>query len=161
MPWDYLRSLIVRCVRHEQYLPRSGCDSKPRVASTLGRDALTFSNPERVASRIAQCSRQHSQPCRNPVGVDWSTPVLPGLKQPWALGRNRFAVSEQALTLHFANHQPTQSPQALQHNVRKQSDNALILQLASNSSSNAHISPRELLPFRLKQIVPVAVYPLR
>jgi len=29
---------------------------------------------------------------RNPVGVAESSVESPGLKQPWALGRNRFAV---------------------------------------------------------------------
>jgi hypothetical protein len=61
-------------------LPRNGFVSKPRVASTL------------------ECLGDYVQPgtgCgagRNPFRVGKQTSRIPGLKQPWALRRNRFAI---------------------------------------------------------------------
>jgi hypothetical protein len=43
---------------------------------------------------------------RNPFGVDVSPRSNPGLRQPWALGHNRFAVSDNfanRVVTHFAN----------------------------------------------------------
>jgi hypothetical protein len=83
------------------FIPRSGYVPEPRVASTLGMDAWYFFNRNAVApvpvfmimghlkddhpGKIIACGR-------NPFRLDGYLRNFPGLKQPWALGPNRFAV---------------------------------------------------------------------
>jgi len=98
-------------------VPQSGYDPKPiRVASTLGKYEINNFNPERVApvealrsswfhgvAELASATEaaqldllryQHStaSAVATRSGLDNLAVNFPGLKQRWALGRNRFAV---------------------------------------------------------------------
>ena len=76
-------------------LPRSGYVPKPRVAAsaTLGNDGFIQSTATRLRPQWQSWgSGESASPCRNPFRVEKSIAPNPGLKQPWALRRNRFAV---------------------------------------------------------------------
>ena len=84
-------------------LPRSGYASKPRVASTLGSAQAKVQPGTGCAQRSALYFNNNMNSDlgfvilgRNPFRVGLFRTNDPGLKQPWALGRNRFAVKTKA-----------------------------------------------------------------
>ena len=66
------------------------------------------------SNRNAVASWMEMQEWRNRVAVEIRSRLLPGLKQPWALGRNRFAVKSKVRPFFF-----TQSLQIVFRRQRK------------------------------------------
>jgi hypothetical protein len=104
---NLLRSLHLRGYRRILFVPRSGYAPKPRVASTLGKVSKKTPTAARLrrSSEVARAEFLTKGLDATRSGLNAGNVVSPGLKQPWALGRNRFAVQE-ALIPQLRRHIP-------------------------------------------------------